>query len=69
MTHLLEKKLFDATRCYEVWMSFCNEFDMNKTTKELHKVLLEFGNQKDPSVNAQQNKQVNILHFYLLFQI
>ena len=41
LTHLLEKKLFNAATCYDVWMKFCTEFEHFKSVKDLSKLQME----------------------------
>lgn len=47
LTHLLEKNLFNASTCYDVWMKFCMEFDHFKSVKDLQKLLQENSGQKE----------------------
>ena len=56
LTHLLEKQLFDVTVKYEKWVQFCIEFDNFKCAKDLHKLLIESGNQKEEEGNRNNTK-------------
>ena len=50
LTHQLEKKLFDATTCYEVWINFCTEFDHFKCAKDLQKLQIDYSSHREGDV-------------------
>jgi hypothetical protein len=59
LTHLVEKKMFDASACYDVWMEFCTAFDHFKSVKDLQKLLTEnsAGNKDAPVVEENAGKK------------
>ena len=56
LTHQLEKKLFDATTCYEVWINFCTEFDHFKCAKDLQKLQIDYSSHREGGDNNNQKK-------------